>query len=374
MVAKLGASAAPGVAKPVVDKTPAAAVAKPATTVENKGWVPGTPKARPTPTSVAVTKVAEVETFSKTGVSADQLRKVMPNLSPEKAEAMLPHLNKAMKEFGIDTPQRASAFLAQLAHESGELKYFEELASGSAYEGRRDLGNTQSGDGQRFKGRGPIQLTGRANYAAASKALGIDLVNNPELAARPDIGFRIAGWFWQSKGLNNLADQGDFNGITKRVNGGYNGAASRNQYYAKAQAALGGGLSGGPLSTSDTPVPAYDRPARRYDMPSGSTYATSNAQAGRMVDAYAQRGGGFDANSLYLAIMMMMAAYSGTDWSTNPEFLEFAKQAGWQPGTEIPEALVTEFMANKLTTMAQTNPNGLEGAIADLQKAAPVQK
>lgn len=174
----------------------------------------------------------------KGGISSGQLRQIMPTLSSSRAEQLLPHLNKAMSEAGITTKGRQTAFLAQLAHESAGLRYFEEIASGAAYEGRRDLGNTQPGDGVRFKGRGPIQLTGRANYTAASRALGIDLVNNPKRAADPDVGFRIATWFWQTRGLNSLADQGNFREITRRINGGYNGYTDRLNYYRRAQSAL----------------------------------------------------------------------------------------------------------------------------------------
>ncbi|MGA9521082.1 MAG: glycoside hydrolase family 19 protein [Myxococcaceae bacterium] len=168
------------------------------------------------------------------GVTATDLMKLMPNLSAEKASKYLPHLNAAMAEAGINTPKRQAAFLAQLAHESGQLRYMEEIASGAAYEGRRDLGNTQPGDGTRYKGRGPIQLTGRANYRAAGKALGIDLENNPTRAADPDVAFRVATWYWSSRNLNQYADSGDFSTITKRINGGYNGAADRNRYYQSA--------------------------------------------------------------------------------------------------------------------------------------------
>jgi putative chitinase len=148
-------------------------------------------------------------------------------------------LCKAMTEFEINTPLRQAAFLAQLAHESGRLKYWEEIADGKAYEGRKDLGNTQPGDGPRFKGRGPIQLTGRNNYGLASKALGIDLVTSPETAAHPDVGCRIAGWFWKSHGLNELADTGKFDSITRRINGGLNGKAQRDEFYGSFKAILG---------------------------------------------------------------------------------------------------------------------------------------
>jgi predicted chitinase len=172
------------------------------------------------------------------GVTMDQLRQIMPNLAQSKAQEYLPHINRAMQEAGITTKNQKAAFLAQLAHESGQLRYMEEIASGAAYEGRRDLGNTQPGDGVRFKGRGPIQLTGRSNYRAAGQALGIDLENNPRRAADPDVGFRTAAWFWNSRGLNSLAEQGNFREVTRRINGGYNGLADREAYYRRALSAL----------------------------------------------------------------------------------------------------------------------------------------
>jgi predicted chitinase len=171
-------------------------------------------------------------------VTTQQLQSIVPTLSAGKAAEVAPHLNRAMAEAGIDSPARKAAFIAQVAHESGGFQYNEEIASGRAYEGRSDLGNTQPGDGERFKGRGYIQLTGRANYAAAGKALGLDLVNNPGLAARPENAARVAAWYWNSRGLNALADRGDFDGITRRINGGYNGKADRDQYHARAQGVL----------------------------------------------------------------------------------------------------------------------------------------
>jgi predicted chitinase len=170
----------------------------------------------------------------KGGVSLSQLKKIMPALSDKRAREVLPHLNKAMVEAKINTPKRQAAFLAQLAHESVQLRYFEEIASGRAYEGRRDLGNTRPGDGMRYKGRGPIQLTGRANYRAAGKALGIDLEGHPKRAAAVDVGFRTAAWFWNSRNLNKYADSGNFRELTRRINGGYNGMTSRTAYYRRA--------------------------------------------------------------------------------------------------------------------------------------------
>jgi putative chitinase len=173
------------------------------------------------------------------GLSSKQLGAIMPQLPQHKITVYLPHLNDAMHEGQITSPLRMAAFLAQLAHESVQLRYFEEIASGAAYEGRRSLGNTHRGDGRRFKGRGPIQLTGRANYAAASKALKVDLLHHPEQAATAKYGFRIAQWFWTTHGLNQLADQRQFIKITLRINGGTKGERSRETYYLRAKHVLG---------------------------------------------------------------------------------------------------------------------------------------
>jgi predicted chitinase len=172
-------------------------------------------------------------------VSVEDLREIMPHLSSSKASAYIGHVNDAMNWAGITTCKRISAFLAQVAHESGEFRYMEELASGSAYEGRKDLGNTQPGDGRRYKGRGPIQVTGRANYRSAGNAIGHDFEDNPTDAALPQWGFKIAAWFWNSRNLNSYADSGNFDMITKRINGGYNGKADRDQFYARAKRVLG---------------------------------------------------------------------------------------------------------------------------------------
>ena len=170
-------------------------------------------------------------------LTLQQLITIMPN-ARTKAGIFLPALNAAMLEFGITTPARQASFLAQLAHESGQLVYVRELASGAAYEGRKDLGNTQPGDGMRFRGRGLIQVTGRTNYAACGKALGLDLLAKPEMLEQTVNACRSAGWFWQSRGLNALADAGDQVAVTRRVNGGANGLAERLALFKVAQRVL----------------------------------------------------------------------------------------------------------------------------------------
>jgi predicted chitinase len=175
-------------------------------------------------------------------ITAKLLTAIMPTLRQDKALEYLPHLNAAAKRYNINTPARIAAWLGQLAHESGGLKYWEEIASGQAYEGRVDLGNTQLGDGKRFKGRGPIQITGRANYKKASAELGIDLVASPELAASVEYGCMIAAWFWADRRLNQLADEDSedaYRRITRRINGGYNGWQDRLIYWKRARLALG---------------------------------------------------------------------------------------------------------------------------------------
>lgn len=181
-------------------------------------------------------------------VSLEQLTKLMPRLKVDRATSFLSFLNAAMAEAGINTPIRIAAFLAQLAHESGELRYWEEIwgptTAQKGYEGRADLGNVQPGDGYRYRGRAPIQLTGRKNYQKYGALLGVDLEKQPELASMPDIGFRIASTYWKTSGLNILADQipsdpAAFDRVTRRINGGLNGKADRDQYFATARKLLG---------------------------------------------------------------------------------------------------------------------------------------
>lgn len=175
-------------------------------------------------------------------ITIEQLKKIIPYAGP-RAGVFLGPLNDAMAEFGINTPARQAAFLAQVAHESGSLRYVEEIASGRAYEGRADLGNVRPGDGFKFKGRGLIQITGRANYRACSIALYRDerLLDKPELLEQVDAACRSAAWFWQNRSLNTWADAGDeaaFRKITRAINGGFNGLADRIAYYERAKEVL----------------------------------------------------------------------------------------------------------------------------------------
>jgi len=135
-----------------------------------------------------------------------------------------------MPRFEISGRVRVCHFLAQILHESGELNYTEEIASGADYEGRADLGNTERGDGVRYKGRGLIQLTGRYNYRQAGKAMGFDYEGNPHIVAQLPHSVLVSCWYWQSRGLNALADKGDFDEIVRRINGGYNGYSDRWKY------------------------------------------------------------------------------------------------------------------------------------------------
>ena len=174
-------------------------------------------------------------------MTPDTLKRIYPQATAANLTRFAPLLTAAMAEFNINTPGRQAAFVAQIGHESGQLRYVEEIASGAAYEGRKDLGNTQPGDGKRFKGRGLIQITGRENYAAATMALDIDVLNHPELLAEPANAARSAAWWWADHGLNELADDGpaNFRAITRKINGGLNGIEDREQLYARARSVLG---------------------------------------------------------------------------------------------------------------------------------------
>lgn len=177
------------------------------------------------------------------GPSKEKLAIVMPLALPSKIDLYYDPLVAGMKKHQIRSSLRMAHFVAQIAHESASFRFAEEIADGSAYEGRRDLGNTKPGDGKRFKGRGLIQLTGRANYHAYTKdnaASGVDYEAKPQLVASdPFVGVDVACWFWNKHKLNNLADRDDVKAITRTINGGFNGLDDRIEYLKRAKAVLG---------------------------------------------------------------------------------------------------------------------------------------
>ncbi len=150
-------------------------------------------------------------------------------------DKLVDSLNQVFTLYKINTTLRQNHFLAQVIHESGAFRYKEEIASGKAYEGRKDLGNINIGDGIKYKGRGVIQITGKSNYEQASRDFKVDFVKNPELAAEFPYCTLIAGWYWDKKNLNMFADNDDILTITKRINGGTNGLASRKQWLVKCK-------------------------------------------------------------------------------------------------------------------------------------------
>ena len=181
-------------------------------------------------------------------LNADVMRAIAPHFSGQngvRQNEIVTEVGAVLEEtltaYDIAPPLRAAHFLAQTCHESAGFRTTEEFADGSAYEGRTDLGNTQKGDGPLFKGRGLIQLTGRANYAKFGPLLGIDLIANPDAAAQPTLSLKIACEFWRQHGLNAFADQDDVTTITRRINGGLNGIDERTAFLATAKAVLSGG-------------------------------------------------------------------------------------------------------------------------------------
>lgn len=182
-------------------------------------------------------------------VTATILAAIMPYVK-RRAHLYAPLIDEACRRRDITTPMRLAGFLATIAHESGELRYTAEIASGEAYEGRSDLGNTLPGDGRRFKGRGFIQLTGRDNYRLASIALTGDdqtFILAPETLEEPWHAVEVSAWWWYKHGLNEVMDQGDFRGACGIVNcgsrnvppGRIRGFADRLSYYSRARKALG---------------------------------------------------------------------------------------------------------------------------------------
>ena len=154
------------------------------------------------------------------GPSEEKLAVVLPLALMKRIATFYDPLVQGMTAYGITSPLQMAHFLAQIGLESGNFLYTEELASGAAYEGRKDLGNTRKGDGVRYKGRGLIQLTGRANYTAFSGYTGVDYLAQPDLLSNdPLVAVDAACWFWKDRGLGPLAEKDDVKAVTKRING-----------------------------------------------------------------------------------------------------------------------------------------------------------
>lgn len=158
-------------------------------------------------------------------------------LTPDKAQIHAEALAPALEQYEINTPLRIAAALAQFGHETGGFRWLRELGGDRyfrMYEGRRDLGNIHDGDGAKYRGRGYIQITGRDNYFRAQRATNLPLINTPELAEQPGFAALISCWWWQQRGLNPVADAGEFRRMTRMINGGLNGLKDREAKYAIA--------------------------------------------------------------------------------------------------------------------------------------------
>lgn len=171
-------------------------------------------------------------------LTAQELQAIAPDAPSAQLAKLLPDLNRTLIEYEIMTPLRQAHFLAQIAHESDHFKATEEYASGVDYEWRDDLGNVHPGDGVRYKGRGLIQITGRSNYRDCGRALGVDLVAQPQRLADPDLASRSAGWYWETHKLNTDADRDDVEAVTRIINGGMNGFSDRVRLLTKAKKVL----------------------------------------------------------------------------------------------------------------------------------------
>lgn len=179
-------------------------------------------------------------------MTIEQLEQIVPMTKYNRLHIYLQLLNELMPKYHINTPLRQAAFIAQIIHESGGFHHKREIWGPTAaqlkYESRKDLGNTQQGDGERFKGRGLIQITGRSNYMNVGESIKGDInfyITNPELLELTDHATESACWFWNKNGLNELADRKEFIKITKRINGGVTGLADREKYYGLALKVLG---------------------------------------------------------------------------------------------------------------------------------------
>lgn len=225
--------------------------------VEQPETPPIDPPVQPETPEEPTENTTNMPTETQILLSKEKLKEIIYTATDANIDKYFEPLNAVLVKYEINTPLRIAHFIAQLAHESGSFRYNEEIwpnpqldANGVAtrgnswqlkYEGRADLGNTQTGDGYRFRGRGLIQLTGRANYTKYGEYLEQNLTDgeNPDKVAQPDLAADAAGWFWMRRKLNTYADQDDVLKITKRINGGTNGLSDRKKYLERAKQALG---------------------------------------------------------------------------------------------------------------------------------------
>lgn len=172
-------------------------------------------------------------------INAALLKTIAKQSNQQIITDIAPYFTQYAEKYEVNTLLRMAHFLGQCAEESAGFKTLHEYASGAEYEGRKDLGNIYKGDGIRYKGAGLLQITGRYNYDKYGKSIGIDLVNNPQLAQQPMVAVLVAFTYWHDHNLNAYADKDDIVTITKRINGGTNGLSDRKIYVGRAKKALG---------------------------------------------------------------------------------------------------------------------------------------
>ena len=175
-------------------------------------------------------------------ITEQVLRNLCPYAKPDLLRDVVKYFNELAPQFGVDTKLRICHFFAQASVETDWFKTLQEYASGREYEGRLDLGNTQQGDGVKYKGRGIFQTTGRANYTATGKKMNMDLVNKPELLLDPRNAVWSALIYWQSRNMNAIADRDDIDAASRAVNGGYNGYSERCRALALLKSTIDGGV------------------------------------------------------------------------------------------------------------------------------------
>lgn len=184
--------------------------------------------------SLAIPNPKERKNDMSTEMTIEQLKTFSPSAKLTILKGIVDN-QSLLEKYSILPGLRRQYFMAQIAHESDGFHTTKEYASGALYEGRKDLGNTTQGDGKRYKGRGLIQLTGKANYEKYGTLLGADLVENPDQLEQFPLALEVATAFWNTHGLNKFADEGEFHAVTRAINGGLNGMPSRFRYLDAAQ-------------------------------------------------------------------------------------------------------------------------------------------